>query len=91
MKIKVQIPRVLEKYCDGNLEIGIKGDTVAELLAQLQHHYPALYVCVCDETGRLRQHINLFVNNDLLVERQDLATRLAPGDVVSIFQAVSGG
>jgi molybdopterin synthase sulfur carrier subunit len=91
MKIELQIPRVLQKYFNGNLEVFIEAETVGELLEKVQQNYPALYVCICDETGKLRQHINLFVNNDLLLERTTLDKRLNTGDVVSVFQAVSGG
>ena len=91
MKTKFQIPRILQRYCDGNLEFMVEAETVRELLDDVQRNHPSLYVCICDETGKLRQHINLFVNSDLLVERRKFDTRLVAGDVVSVFQAVSGG
>ena len=45
---------------------------------------------ICDETGALRPHLHLFINNDLLADR-GFETRIEPNDVVSVFQAVSGG
>ena len=91
MKTKVQIPRILQQYCGGKAEFLVVGSTVDELLDEVQRKHPSLYVCICDETGRLRQHINLFVNNDLLLDRNKFKTRLEAGDVISVFQAVSGG
>ena len=58
---------------------------------EVHENYPSLYTCICDETGTLRQHINLFVNNELLMEREAFNAQLESGDVVSVFQAVSGG
>ena len=62
-----------------------------EALAELRRNFPALYQCICDETDTVRQHINLFVNNDILHDRDGLDTQLHSTDVLSVFQAVSGG
>ena len=50
-----------------------------------------LYRNVCDETGAVRRHLNVFVNADHMRDRDGLDTTLAPGDVVTILPAVSGG
>lgn len=60
-------------------------------LEQLEQTHPALYRSVCDETGAVRQHVNLFVNNSFLHQREGLDTSLAPGDILTIMPAVSGG
>ncbi len=91
MQTKFQIPRVLRKYGDGQVEFELEGETVADLLAQVRQHYSALYGCICDETGNVRRHLHLFLNEELLALPQGLKTRVESGDVVSVFQAVSGG
>jgi molybdopterin converting factor small subunit len=69
----------------------LAGATPRALLHALHRKYPALYRCICDERGALRRHIQLFINNDFIRDRDELDTKLKPGDVVSVFQAVSGG
>lgn len=91
MPIRVQIPRSLGIYSGGKLEIAAAGSTVRELLEDVRQAFPSLYVCICDETGAVRRHVNLFVNNDFMQDREGLETRLESGDVVAVFQAVSGG
>ncbi len=91
MAICFLIPRVLQPHSRGQSELRLGGATVREVLDELKREYPALQRCICDETGAVRLHINLFVNNDFLRDRNGLDTRLQPGDVVSVFQAVSGG
>lgn len=91
MPTAFRIPRVLRQYSGGVEELQLVGQTVRELLDDLRGRYPAVYECVCDETGAIRRHINLFVNNAFLRDAGGLATSVAPGDVVSVFQAVSGG
>lgn len=86
-----QIPRVLQETVQGRRELQLNGLTVRDLLDEVRRKYPVLFSCVCDETGAVRRHINLFVNHDFLRDREGLDTKLKPGDVVSVFQAVSGG
>jgi molybdopterin converting factor small subunit len=50
-----------------------------------------LYRNVCDETGKVRRHLNVFVNSDNVRDLDGIDTTLAPGDVVTFLPAVSGG
>ncbi|MEZ6062028.1 MAG: MoaD/ThiS family protein [Planctomycetaceae bacterium] len=86
-----RIPRVLQRYADGEAELSLAGETVRQVLVAVKRQHPDLYGCICDETGSVRRHVNLFVNDSFLHDRDGLETRLEPGDVVSVFQAVSGG
>ena len=89
MKVKLQIPRILQQYTAGKKEFAIHCKSVGEALAELKHTQPALYVCICDETDQIRKHLNLFVNDELLVD--GLKTKVKNGDVIFVFQSVSGG
>ena len=91
MEIALRLPRVLQQHGDGKPELRVPGTTVRDVLEELKRRYPSLYQCICDETGAVRQHVSLFVNNDFLPHRNGLDTRLESGDVLSVFQAVSGG
>ncbi|MFO0915021.1 MAG: MoaD/ThiS family protein [Pirellulales bacterium] len=91
MNIAFRIPRVLRTECAGQLELRLSGSTVREVLDEVRREHPGLYRSICNETGSVRQHIHLFVNDDLVRDRVGDQTTLKPGDVVSVFQAVSGG
>ena len=93
MSIAVHIPRGLREYCRCPEMINITADSVVAALVQLQHEYPSLYTSVCDETGRVRQHIHLFVNSDMVPVHEvgGLEMPLHPGDELTVWQAVSGG
>ncbi|MBX3420828.1 MAG: MoaD/ThiS family protein [Pirellulaceae bacterium] len=90
MPTQLLVPRVLQPHINYQVGVELSGETVAELLVELQASHPALYQCICQETGQLRKHIHLFINNDL-VSPAHMTQVLEPGDVVSVFQAVSGG
>jgi MoaD family protein len=89
--VEVFVPEMLRKYCGNARTLDVSGGTVRAVLAELEREYPALYVNVCDETGAVRRHINIFVNDDHMRELAGLETALGGGDVVTILPAVSGG
>jgi len=91
MSVLIEVPSLLHSDCDGCAEIRVSAGTVRSALEQLEVSYPRLFRRVCDETGAVRRHVNLFVNTSLVRGEDGLDIALAPGDVVAIMPAVSGG
>jgi molybdopterin converting factor small subunit len=91
MTVTIYVPAQLRPYCDGARELELPAATVLATLKSIEQRYPSLYQGVCDETGRVRRHINLFVNNDHVRDLQGLDTTLSAGDTLLILPAVSGG
>ena len=91
MTITVFIPGVLRSCCAGASELTLSAATVRAALDQLERSHPPLYRSVCDETGAVRRHVNLFVNSDDIRVGAGLDTALASGDIITIMPAVSGG
>jgi molybdopterin converting factor small subunit len=89
--IKIHVPALLRDCSNGAKELLLPASSVQAALVQLEQRYPSLYRSICDETGRVRRHINLFVNTSHVRDRQGLDTALVPGDVLTILPAVSGG
>lgn len=91
MSITVFVPPPLRAYCGGAPELSLSAPSVRAALEELERSHPALHRSVCDETGRVRRHVGLFVNQQHVRDRDGLDTALAPGDVITILPAVSGG
>jgi molybdopterin synthase sulfur carrier subunit len=89
--VTIQVPGPLRAYCDGASELSVSASSVRQALHELEQRYPDLYSGVCDETGAVRRHVNVFVNTSNVRDGEGLDTALAPGDVVTILPAVSGG
>ena len=89
--ITIHVPGPLRTYCAGVSQISISGHTVRDALESLERSQAALYRNVCDETGTVRRHLNVFVNADNVRDLDGIDTALTPGDVVTILPAVSGG
>jgi molybdopterin synthase sulfur carrier subunit len=89
--ITIYLPEPLRTYAGGIVELPVLARTVRAMLEELERTQSVLYRNVCDETGAVRRHLNIFVNADNVRDLDGLATTLKPGDVVTIVPAVSGG
>ncbi|MFN7131367.1 MAG: MoaD/ThiS family protein [Myxococcales bacterium] len=72
-------------------ELRLDAASVAALLRQLDERYPGIAHYVADERGALRQHVNVFVDEQPITDRERLSDPLGPASRVFILQALSGG
>ena len=91
MAITVHVPGVLRSTCGGVSRFTLSAPTVRVALEQVETSHPSLHRNICDETGAVRRHINLFVNTTHIRDLAGLDTVLSPGDEVLVVPAVSGG
>ena len=89
--ITIHVTGSLRPYCAGMARISLSASTVREALQDLERSQSAFYRNVCDETGAVRRHLNVFVNSDNMRDLNGVDTILKPGDVVTFLPAVSGG
>jgi molybdopterin converting factor small subunit len=89
--ITIHVPGQLRAYCAGAAQLSISANTVRAALRDLERSQSALYRNICDETGTLRRHLNVFVNSDNVRDLDGIDTTLTSGDVVTFLPAVSGG
>jgi molybdopterin synthase sulfur carrier subunit len=89
--ITIHVFGQLREYCRGATELAVSARTVRATLEQLERDEPLLYRNLCDETGTVRRHLNVFVNTENVRDLAGVDTTLAAGDVVTFLPAVSGG
>lgn len=85
--MKVLIPSPLRSYT-GAREVDAEGDTLDEVLRDIDRRHPGLRFRMVDEQERIRPHVRVFVEGEQVF---DLGRRIAPGQSVQIVQALSGG
>ncbi len=85
--MKVLIPSPLLSYTQQR-EVDAQGATLAELLLDLEAHYPGIRFRIIDEQDKMRGHMRFFVNQ---VQVFELNHALQKSDSVQIVQALSGG
>lgn len=52
---------------------------------------PKVRSYILDDQGRLRRHVAVFIDGELLVDKKDLGRRVAPTSEIYVMQALSGG
>jgi molybdopterin converting factor small subunit len=86
--VKVRIPDPLRSYTNREKTVHADGETVGELLADLDRQFPGIRFRMVDERDQIRKHMKVFVNDESV---RDLATTVKPSDEITIMQALSGG
>jgi molybdopterin synthase sulfur carrier subunit len=76
----------LSEMCGGRRH-ALAGATVVDVLRALEAAHPSLAGWILDEQGRIREHINIFVNGEHGREE----TRVAETDSLHVLPAISGG
>ena len=62
MAVKVRIPTPLQKLTNNQSEVHCEAQNIDELLAGLEKQYPGIKERLCDEEGKLRRFVNVYVN-----------------------------
>jgi sulfur-carrier protein len=90
---KVELTRHLHTYFPqlAEKEIVVEASTVAEVIQAIEQLAPGFAFYVCDERGRLRTHVSIFVEQQRVSDRQKLSDPVEPDSRVYIMQALSGG
>ncbi|HQQ98373.1 MAG TPA: MoaD/ThiS family protein [Cyclobacteriaceae bacterium] len=87
----IRFTAALKRFFPDLVDQEVNGNTVKDILVQVNQRYPGIQSYLIEETGGLRKHINIFVRGELITDRQGLQDELSAQDEVVIFQALSGG
>ncbi len=91
MNIKIRVPLSLHKLTGNKTELECQGDTVEQLLANLNNQFPGIIEILYDEEGRIRPSFNVFVNGKSVRFLKNEKIFLKDGDEVLLMQLVAGG
>ena len=91
MTVQVLIPTPLQKFTNDEATAELAATSVDGLLDALEDRYPGIKGRLCDEAGKLRRFLNVYVNSEDIRFLDNQNTSLNDGDEVSIVPAVAGG
>src|SRR2546427_3686641 len=91
MAIQVRVPTILRSYTGGAKAVEATGDTLAELLSDLDRQFPGLRERLVTADGGLHRFVNVYVNDEDVRFLGALDTKVSEGDTVTILPAVAGG
>jgi len=91
MSNTIHIPTPLRPFTDKKESIDVSGGTVGELLVDLTTRYEGLKKHLYTDEGKLRNFVNVYLNDEDIRYLQREQTPVKPGDSLSIVPSVAGG
>ena len=91
MSTVVRIPTPLRRVTNGDDKASVEGDSLSQIINDLESKYPGIKERLCDEDENLRHFVNIYINGEDVRFLQGLDTSIGTGDEVSIVPAVAGG
>ena len=91
MAVTIRIPSVLRTLTNGKETIELAATTVDDALAKLESAHPGIKARLCDENGKLRRFVNVFVGEEDIRFLDGQATAVKDGELIDIVPAIAGG
>ncbi len=88
---RVKFTPNLKRFFPDLAPIEIEATTVAEIVKAVDERWHGLADYIVDEQGVLRKHVNIFVGDELLQDKQTLSDIVDDNTQIYIMQALSGG
>ena len=91
MAVSIRIPSVLRNLTGGQETIQVMATTIDEALAAVEAAHPGIKARLCDETGKLRRFVNVFVGEEDIRFLDGQKSAVKDGDLIDIVPAIAGG
>ena len=91
MTIKVRIPTPLMKLTDNQSEVSAEGETISDIINNLESQFNGIRDRICEESGSPRRFINIYINEEDIRFLEGEMTSVKDGDEISIIPAIAGG
>ena len=89
--VKVRFTAALKRFYPNLEEELVEGKKVSDVIAAIGERYPGIIDYILEEDGSLRKHVNIFVKDNLINDREMLSDPVGEKDEILIYQALSGG
>lgn len=92
LSVRVHVTSMLVRHLNAQSEMEVDAKNLSDLLVKIDGRYRGFKDSVCDEAGRVRRYVNVFVNGlNVRGDPEGLSTPLGDGDEVHILASVAGG
>jgi sulfur-carrier protein len=89
--VTVYVPTPFRRATNNKDRVTVDGDSVGEVLNDLERTYEGLRGLIRTETGDVHPHVNIYVNSEAIEALEGLGTRVKDGDELTIIPALAGG
>ncbi len=87
--VTLRLPSTLSAYSGGKSQIRLHAETITELLQELKKQHPLVWQQLCNDQGYIREHVKMFVNNEMITGPHGLNMALKPGQEIIVLPATS--
>jgi molybdopterin converting factor small subunit len=91
MSVTIEIPTAFRRFTDGAPKVDCTGATIAAALTELTTRFPDLSKHVRDESGQIRQFLNVYLNEEDIRFLGGESCALKEGDRVLLVPSIAGG
>jgi sulfur-carrier protein len=89
--VSVRIPTILRSLTGGESEVKASGDTLRDVISDLDANYSGIAARILDDNGKIRRFVNVYVGDEDVRFTDGLDTPTPEGAQVSVIPAVAGG
>lgn len=89
--VEIQLSSLLREYVEGASSIRSQGETVRDLINNLDNQFPGFKWRIVNQYGMLHDYIIIYLNDENIHSLEELETPLKNGDVIKILVLIPGG
>lgn len=87
----VKFTNALKRFFPNLHDYNANGSSLAHILSDIEQEFPGIKNYLLDEHGRLRKHVNIFIDGSIINDRDTLTDTFTANSEIYIIQALSGG
>lgn len=91
MTITIEIPTAFRRFTEGKPKVDCSAATIAEALNELTAKFPDLSRHVRDDSGQIRQFLNVYLNDEDIRFLGGESCSIKDGDRVLLVPSIAGG
>lgn len=87
----IHFTQALKRFFPDLKPFSTKNLSIPAVLQEMEMKYPGIKGYILDDQGHLRKHVNIFVDGQMISDREQLSDIINPETEIYIMQALSGG
>lgn len=81
----------LKRFYPELIPVQVEGESILEILKKVNEKHPGIIDYILDEQQRIRKHVNIFVGENVISDKENLSNPIGQNAQIYVMQALSGG
>ena len=91
MPVTVRLPGALRDAAGGETKLTARGETLRDVIADIDRRHPGFASRVLDDAGALRSYVNIYIGDEDARSRGGSGASVPDGSEVMVIPAMAGG